>query len=99
MAVVLETTIKRFRGLSTDTKPVPTTNNTIPIGSGFTETDTGARYVWRGSTPWVRQEQTIETLLGELIEVNYQMLATVTATHRGHEEHLWEEDVPVETEF
>lgn len=101
MAVQLETSIKRFRGLSTDLKPGHDRDGraktepiqTMPVGSVFTETDTGRRFIWRGSWPWERQEQTIEGLLERLIDVNEQILKQLTTTHRGHEEHLWEENV------
>jgi len=99
MGVQLETNTKRFRGLSTDTKPgrdaeaIGQLIQRPPVGSVFTETDTGERYIWNGTWPWVRQEQTVETMLEELIEVNQQILARLDATHRGHEEYLWEEDV------
>jgi len=102
MAVTFETRIKRFRGLSTDTKPGRFTEEVggpvgeIPVGSVFTEVDTGERFVWGGSWPWVRQDQTIEVILNDLIEVNLQILAVVEATHKGHEEHLWEDEVEVE---
>ncbi len=101
MAVQLETNIKRFRGLSTDIKPGHVSfgeDIEMPNGSVFTEIDTGARFVWPGSWPWVRQEQTIEPLLIEMISVMSQILRTLEAMHRGHEEHLWEENVEVETE-
>lgn len=101
MAVQLETTIQRFRGLSADIKPgrdlpldaADEIFETPPVGSIFTEVDTGARFVWTGSWPWVRQDQTIEPLLNRLIEVNSQMLQTLAAIQRGHEEHLWENEV------
>lgn len=104
MAIQLETSIKRFRGLSTDLKPghdrggraITEPVQTIPSGSVFTETDTGKRFIWRGSWPWVRQEQTIEGLLEQLIEVNVQMLKRLSATHRGHEEYLWGNEVEPE---
>ena len=102
MAVQLETTTQRFRGLSTDVKPGHDTDNvgdklqTPPVGSVFVETDTGARYVWTGSWPWTRQEQTIEEYLGELIDVNRQILDTLATTQRGHEEYLWENEVDPE---
>ncbi len=103
MAVRLEATNKRFRGLSTDEKPgrFPLEPGDpvgeIPVGSIFTEEDTGSRYTWIGSWPWVRQEQTIEPLLAEVIEGNKRILALLAATHRGHEEHLWERDVPIDS--
>lgn len=103
MAVQLETNIKRFRGLSTDVKPghhdherTGDSLQSIPVGSVFTEVDTGKRYVWCGSWPWERQNQTVETLLADLIDVGERILQTLQVTHRGHEEHLWEEDVEPE---
>ncbi|NQT41294.1 MAG: hypothetical protein HQ581_27650 [Planctomycetes bacterium] len=99
MAYTSEGAITRFRGLSTDTKPghdraaVGEPLQLPRVGSTFTETDTGARYIWTGSWPWVRQDQTIEPLLAQLIDLNQQILAQLAATHRGHEEHLWEEEV------
>lgn len=101
MAVTREGTIHRFRGLSTDKKPGLSPNaigeelQVPPDGSTFTEADTGHRYVYR-DREWVRQSQTVEALLEELIAVQREVLAVVTATHRGHEEHLWEEDVEIE---
>lgn len=56
MAYTLVTNIKKFRGLSTDTKP--TTN--IPVDSTFEETDTSIKYVYDGSA-WK------EALLSELL--------------------------------
>ncbi len=47
MAFKLITTIRRFIGTSTDTKP--TTG--VPIGSTFYETDTARNYIYDG-TNW-----------------------------------------------
>jgi hypothetical protein len=66
------------------------------VGSIFTEIDTGARYVWTGSWPWVRQDQTIEATLALLIDVNQQVLNTLDAIKRGHEEHVWGDEVETE---
>ena len=101
MSVQLERSVKRFRGLSTDLKPgrdktEPNEDVFPTVGSIFVETDTGKRYVWRGSWPWVRQEQTIEDNLERLIEVNSQILATLAATQRGHEEYSWGNEAPTE---
>ncbi len=104
MAVQKEATIDRFRGLSTDEKPGLSRTGegderklVLPrVGSTFTETDTGKRYVWTGSWPWIRQEQTIEPLLEQLIELNQRTLDVLAATHAGHEDHLWERDVEIE---
>lgn len=97
MAVTQEHAIKRLRGLSTDTKPGRAEMATpLPVGSVFTEIDTGKRFVWSGSWPWVRHEQTIEGVIADLIDVNERILARLDATHRGHEEHTWEEDVELE---
>lgn len=99
MAVQLEQHANRYRGLSTDEKPGRAreedgTFQPVPIGSVFTETDTGRRYIWNGTWPWVRQEQTIESLLERLIDVNAQILEVLSATQRGHEEYLWNEEAP-----
>lgn len=62
MSVILEGSIKRWIGLSTDTKPAPGQTrfdpvlNTstplvaldVPAGSSFLETDTGRIYRWDG---------------------------------------------------
>lgn len=55
MAVKLETSIKRFIGLSSDTRPTPyklggtmAEGETLPIGSVFFEMDTGREYRWEG---------------------------------------------------
>lgn len=104
MSVSLESghSIKRFRGLSSDEKPgrvpidIGDPIGELPDGSVFTEMDTGERYVWVGSWPWIRQEQTIETLFADLMNVNEKILAYVKATHEGNELHLWCEDVEVD---
>ncbi len=99
MAIQLETSTKRFRGLSTDEKPGHSAElvggklQTPPVGSIFTEVDTGKRYYWIGSWPWVQQKQTIETILVELIDVNSQILETLQSIQRGHEEYAWENEV------
>lgn len=102
MAVRLEATIKRFRGLSTDQKPGIETEEvgdelqSPPTGSVFTEDDTGERYVWNGSWPWVRMEQTVEALLNELIGVERDILAELQAHQRGHQEYVWGKPAPEE---
>jgi len=103
MAIQLEAgSLKRFRGLSTDIKPghdahgIGELQQTPPTGSVFVESDTGDRYVWTGSWPWVRQEQTIEAYLERLIEVNSQILSELNAIRRGHQEHSWGEEVEPE---
>ena len=100
----LETSHQRFRGLSTEPKPglrvdrdSEHTETVQPsVGSVFTEIDTGRRFVWTVSGEWERQEQTIEEYFARLIDVNEQILATLQATHRGHEEYSWEENVEIE---
>lgn len=101
MAVQLEATIKRFRGLSTDIKPGSVSEDggpvqRPPVGSEFIERDTGRRFRWSLSGAWERQEQTIEPLLTELIDTNRQILEMLAATQRGHIEHLWEDRPPPE---
>ena len=102
MAVTSEGASKRYRGLSTDIKPGRTRpgdgapERTPPVGSTFTETDTGARFVWTGSWPWERQEQTIEPLLRDINESIQELVSQMATIIRGHEEHLWEEPAPPE---
>jgi len=94
--------IHRYRGPSTAPKPgvrADEETGTIqlpPVGSTFTETDTGRRFIWTREGQWERQEQTVETLLADLLDVNERILARLDATHRGHEEHLWEEEVEMD---
>jgi len=100
----LETGAKRFRGYSTEEKPgiradISTgieIDGTPPVGSVFTEIDTGKRFVWSESGSWVRQEQTVEELLAQQIALMEQILARLDATHRGHEEYGWGEEVETE---
>ncbi len=72
MPVELEsgTAIKRWRGLSSDTKPRYTEEDQvrteIPVGSQFRETDTGRRYVWSERDGWELENQTIEALFAEM---------------------------------
>jgi hypothetical protein len=55
MAVQLVTTIQRWIGLSTDTKPA-----VAPVGSTFHEYDTKLTYItYDGGTNWVRHEYTL----------------------------------------
>jgi hypothetical protein len=48
MAVKLIASIKRYLGLSGDSKPTADT----PVGSTFYETDTGSTYIFDGSS-WI----------------------------------------------
>ncbi len=96
----LEQHINRWRGLSSEVKPELVSleggkPSKIPAGSLFTEIDTGNQYRWTGHE-WVRQVQTIEALLGELIAGNARIEGVLRATHRGHEQHLWEDEVEIE---
>jgi len=102
MAVQLETTISRYRGLSTDTKPAIglTELGEEPIvlraGSVFRERDTGDRYEWTGST-WERQEQTIETLFENLTDLNREMLSAlrvIQAAVATLANNAWETEYP-----
>jgi len=102
MAVQLEAHTLRWRGLSTDRKPGVYREREggeiqrPPVGSVFTEIDTGRRYVWTASGAWERQEQTVEALLERLIETNLRILETLAATQRGHEEYAWGQEAPPE---
>lgn len=61
MAVSLETSIKRFNGLSTDDKP--TTD--VPEGSIFHIVDTGELYIFTGGMwePDLRLSRALEAVL------------------------------------
>ena len=52
MAVQLETVIKKFIGLSTDTKPTD-----VPVGSTFKESDTSSEYICYDGTLWTPKEK------------------------------------------
>ena len=56
MTVYLVTTIQRWQGLSTDTKPTE-----APVGSTFWETNTGQGFIWDGSN-WVEDITLIHAL-------------------------------------
>lgn len=100
MAVTLEHSIKRYRGLSTDQKPGVFPDiagdplQVQPEGSTFTEIDTGRRFIFH-SGAWTVQPQTLEALLLESIELQREILATVKATHEGHEFYDWERQVEI----
>ncbi len=83
MAVELDAgAISRFRGLSSDTKPTYADAaylRPLRVGSRFEEVDTGHRYVWGGSWPWVRQTQTIDTAFQEQNELLRDILEAVKA--------------------
>ena len=102
MAIQLEKHVNRYRGLSTDQKPGrfrgPDGNKPsgIPVGSVFTETDTGKRFVWTVSKEWARQEQTVETLLGDLVDINSKILDELKITRAGHQEFSWGDELDVE---
>lgn len=83
MAVRLEGSIKRWIGLSTDTKPEPgqfspdgeeLTSAELPAGSSFLESDTGLIYRWNGHDwlpgegPVVDHLRAIEGLLREVVQ-------------------------------
>ena len=78
MALWLESgATSRWRGLSTDKKPGEpgiSDDQPVRVGSIVTETDTGDRYVWRGSWPWVLQEVTISVLFAELMVIEEEQL-------------------------
>ena len=50
MAVKFMATIKRWIGLSTDTKPT-----TVPVGSKFFEYDTRKTFLTYDGTNWIRE--------------------------------------------
>ena len=87
MALTLEAgAISRWRGLSTDQKfgePGISDSQDIRPGSIITETDTGDRYVWRGSWPWVLQETSMALLFAELMELNEKILWTQKLIQRN----------------
>ena len=101
MAVTLENSIKRYRGLSTDQKPgvfpdARGEDTQKPFeGSTFTEIDTGRRFIYHGAE-WTLQPQTLETLLIESISLQREILAVLKATHQGHELFDWSESVEID---
>jgi len=76
MTVTLESTIKRYIGLSTDEKPVGDFANgeVLPVGSSFLETDTSRIYRWTGQL-WVSADLIDEqaTLLNAMFQELYAM--------------------------
>lgn len=98
MALSLETNGKRYRGLSTDTKPevlaatATEPARTIPEGSVLNEIDTGRRYVFNGGQ-WILQPRTLETLMEEMIALQQETLQVLRSTHRGNELFVWNEEV------
>lgn len=99
MAVTTENTKKQYRGLSTDVKPglradaIGQAIEQPPEGATFIAIDTGERHIYHAKE-WVPQPQTLEALLGTMIDLQTEILAVVKATHRGHEEFTWEGEVP-----
>lgn len=96
--------IKRFRGTSDAPKPGERVDFSLdegratravvpPVGSTYTEIDTGRRFIWTAENKWVRQQQTVEELLNAQIDLLTRILERLDATHRGHEEYLWEEEI------
>lgn len=82
MAVRLESTIKRYTGLSSDDKPrlgqnsdgVEVSAADLPVGSSFLESDTGNIYRWTGTqwqfgdSPEVLELREIKALLAAFAE-------------------------------
>lgn len=64
MTAYLVTTIKKFIGLSTDTKPLIS----IPVGSVFYETNTGQPFIWNGNN-WVEDLTLIYAFTEALKEI------------------------------
>ncbi len=54
MAVQKIATIKRWTGLSTDTKPTAAASTGVPVGSTFYEYDTNLTYITYDQTNWVK---------------------------------------------
>ena len=105
MGVTLESGsgIKRFRGLSSDEKPgrvpfeIDDPIGELPPGSVFTEIDTGERYIWGGTWPWVRQEQTIEAQFAELSGLMAEAVSAlriIQAATATVANAAWEADIP-----
>ncbi len=59
MTVIRETTINRYIGLSSDTKPT-----SVPVGSTYYEYNTGEMYVTHDGTSWVKKDSVVSTRLG-----------------------------------
>lgn len=77
MAVKLESTTRRFSGLSTDTKPIWEDENEerlLPAGSSFLETDTGKIYRFSGAG-WTHYEP-IDEQASYLSAISMQLAAT-----------------------
>ena len=77
MAVKLESTIKRFIGLSTDTKPIwedETNERLLPAGSSFLESDTGKIFRFNGAG-WTHYEP-IDAQESYLSAIHTQLAAT-----------------------
>jgi len=64
MTVSLVTTIQRWIGLSTDTKP----SSEVKVGSTFYELDTGQPFIWDGDA-WVEDLTLINAFVEALKEV------------------------------
>lgn len=78
--VQLQATIKRFRGRSSDDKPV----TDVPVGSTFRETDTDTLWVWTGYE-WVLAEIETERTVNETRIQQQQILEELKAIRLGLE--------------
>jgi len=76
MAVILEGTIRRYLGTSSDAKSQSGVEDTIPAGSSFMETDTGRIYRYNGEG-WRFAEPADETAM--LLTVIYLELQAIRA--------------------
>lgn len=90
MAVRKVGTLNRYVGLSDDVKPTG-----VPIGSTFLARDPASgvhtMYITHDGNNWVekKEEDVVPELLAEVI-------SELRAIRRGHELHLWGEEVTIE---
>lgn len=90
---------RRLYSHSSEEKPTSSSGiGHVPTGSMLTHTDTGDRFIYNAD------EKVWHTFIGtedvvEVLEVNQGLLQEIrdilAATHHGHEEHLWEEEVEI----
>jgi len=64
MAILLNSTYRKFIGLSTDAKPVD-----VPVGSTFYEWDLQQCYITHDGTNWVIGEQLIWYCIPEYVDM------------------------------
>lgn len=79
MAVKMVATLKRFIGLSTDAKPIDTTDERIWDGSSFFEEDTGKFFLYDQAEGWIEKDPNLVVRGGNLVSSVIDLISSENA--------------------